>query len=481
MKFKKKRQIKYAELNLNQKIQHLIWSLALPLVCCILLVSCVLLIYAGNYSVITHNMNLSSKFSLSFKDNLDLKMYHYCVGSSEQANLPIKDVNEAIDVAKSLQKTTVREESKRSIDFVITNFENLKRRMRVIAHTKEYDMRLQQLNNNIYVLTELIQNEMSNYIYYEAGYLKQMERDMMVRVLVVGVIMGVIVALIVAFMVRKSFRLAREITDPIRGLNENVRKVGHGDFDIVSVETNVIEIDNLDRGIQKMVRRIQTLLVNVKEEERKQHMTQLELLQAQVNPHFLYNTLDTIVWMVEADMHDEAIEMLTNLSVFFRTALSKGEDVISLWEEVRHTKSYMEIQQVRYRDILEYSITLPKQLEEFMIPKLTLQPLVENALYHGVKEKRGESKIQITFEELEKEVLIRVEDNGIGMREERLREVREGLQNKNTVGFGLAAVDGRLKLYFGENQGIEIDSQYGKGTIVNVRIPKKFNFLDKKM
>lgn len=477
----KKRKIKYSELTLNQKIQHLIWSLAIPLIFCILLVSFVLLLYAGNYSVITHNVNLSSKISLNFKDNLDLKMYHYCVGSSQQSALPIKDVNAAIKVAESLQKTTVRKESKKSISNVISYCKNLKRRMRVIAHTKEYDMRQQQLRNNVYVLTQLIQNEMSDYIYYEAGYLKQIEYDMLVRILVVGSIMGIIVALIVAFMVRKAFRLAREITEPIRGLSDNVRKVGHGNFDIVSVETNVVEIDSLDQGIQKMVRRIQALLVNVKEDERKQHMIQLELLQAQVSPHFLYNTLDTIVWMVEADMHDEAIEMLTNLSVFFRTALSKGEDVISLWEEIRHTESYLEIQQVRYRDILGYSITLPKELEEFMIPKLTLQPLVENALYHGVKEKRGESKIEITFEELEKDILICVKDDGIGMAEERLKEVREGLSNKSTVGFGLAAVDGRLKLYFGEDYGVEIHSEYEKGTMVNVRIPKKFNFLDKKM
>ena len=434
----------------------------------------------GNYSTITHNMNLSSEFSLSFKENMDLKMYHYCVGSAEQKTLPVKDVNRAIRLAEKLEKTTVRKESRRAIELVIADCKNLKKRMRAIAETKGYDSRQIQLTNNVYVLTELTQKAMGDYIYYEAGYLKKVENDMFARILAVGIILGIFVFVIVALVVKKSFRLAGEITDPIGGVSDNVRKVGHGNFDIIPVETNVIEVKELDRGILKMAGRIQTLLENVKEEERKQHMIQLELLQAQVNPHFLYNTLDTIVWMVEADMHDEAIEMLTHLSVFFRTVLSKGEDVISLHDEVLHTKSYLEIQQIRYSDILDYTIELPQDMEEIRLPKMTLQPLVENALYHGVKEKRGKSSIWITFEDAGRDIVIQVKDDGIGMTEDRLREVQEGLKNNQSVGFGMSAVEGRLKLYYGEEYGLDICSKYQEGTVIRVNIPKKFNFSDKK-
>ncbi len=476
----KKRKTKYEELNINQKIQYLIWSLALPLLFCILLLVASMCISIGNYSTITHNMNLSSEFSLSFKENMDLKMYHYCVGSAEQKTLPVKDVNRAIRLAEKLEKTTVRKESRRAIELVIADCKNLKKRMRAIAETKGYDSRQVQLTNNVYVLTELTQKAMGDYIYYEAGYLKKVENDMFARILAVGIILGIFVFVIVALVVKKSFRLAGEITDPIGGVSENVRKVGHGNFDITPVETNVIEVKELDRGILKMAGRIQTLLENVKEEERKHHMIQLELLQAQVNPHFLYNTLDTIVWMVEADMHDEAIEMLTHLSVFFRTVLSKGEDVISLHDEVLHTKSYLEIQQIRYSDILDYAIELPQDMEEIRLPKMTLQPLVENALYHGVKEKRGKSSIWITFEDAGKDIVIQVKDDGIGMTEDRLREVQEGLKNNQSVGFGMSAVEGRLKLYYGEEYGLDICSKYQEGTVVRVNIPKKFNFSDKK-
>ena len=476
----KKRKTKYEELNIHQKIQYLIWSLALPLLFCILLLVASMCISIGNYSTITHNMNLSSEFSLSFKENMDLKMYHYCVGSAEQKTLPVKDVNRAIRLAEKLEKTTVRKESRRAIELVIADCKNLKKRMRAIAETKGYDSRQIQLTNNVYVLTELTQKAMGDYIYYEAGYLKKVENDMFARILAVGIILGIFVFVIVALVVKKSFRLAGEITDPIGGVSDNVRKVGHGNFDIIPVETNVIEVKELDRGILKMAGRIQTLLENVKEEERKQHMIQLELLQAQVNPHFLYNTLDTIVWMVEADMHDEAIEMLTHLSVFFRTVLSKGEDVISLHDEVLHTKSYLEIQQIRYSDILDYTIELPQDMEEIRLPKMTLQPLVENALYHGVKEKRGKSSIWITFEDAGRDIVIQVKDDGIGMTEDRLREVQEGLKNNQSVGFGMSAVEGRLKLYYGEEYGLDICSKYQEGTVIRVNIPKKFNFSDKK-
>lgn len=476
----KKRRTKYETLNINQKIQYLIWSLALPLLFCILLLVASMCISIGNYSTITHNMNLSSEFSLSFKENMDLKMYHYCVGSAEQKTLPMKDVNRAIRLAEKLEKTTVRKESRRAIELVIADCKNLKKRMRAIAETDSYDSRQTQLANNVYVLTELTQKAMGDYIYYEAGYLKKVEDDMFARILAVGIILGIFVFVIVALVVKKSFRLAGEITDPIGGVSDNVRKVGHGDFDITPVETNVIEVKELDRGILKMAGRIQTLLENVKEEERKQHMIQLELLQAQINPHFLYNTLDTIVWMVEADMHDEAIEMLTHLSVFFRTVLSKGEDVITLHDEVLHTKSYLEIQQIRYSDILDYTIELPQDMEEIRLPKMTLQPLVENALYHGVKEKRGKSSIWITFEDAGKEIVIQVKDDGIGMTEDRLREVQEGLKNNQSVGFGMSAVEGRLKLYYGEEYGLDICSKYQEGTVIRVNIPKKFNFSHKK-
>ena len=177
---------------------------------------------------------------------------------------------------------------------------------------------------------------------------------------------------------------------------DKVKKVGRGNFDVLPVSAEIVEIEELDQGINKMAHRISGLLENVRQEKEMQHLTELQLIQAQVNPHFLYNTLDTIVWLIEGGMTDDAVEMISSLSIFFRTSLSKGNDIIPLSEEKRHTLSYLEIQQFRYRDILEFELSIPKELDGVQVPKLSIQPLAENALYHGIKNRRGKGKITIT-------------------------------------------------------------------------------------
>lgn len=234
-----------------------------------------------------------------------------------------------------------------------------------------------------------------------------------------------------------------------------------------------MEIEELDVGIRMMAKKLEELLANVRKEEETKHLIQLQLLQAQVNPHFLYNTLDTIVWLIEGGQTEDAVEMISSLSVFFRTSLSKGDDIIPLSEEKRHTVSYLEIQQTRYRDILDFEIRIPEEFDSVMVPKLTLQPLAENALYHGIKNKRGGGRILIEGEDAGKDLILRVRDNGQGMTKERLEEIRNAIRTGERAGFGLSAVAERIRLYYGPGYGMEISSEEGKGTVVEVRLAKK--------
>ena len=222
-----------------------------------------------------------------------------------------------------------------------------------------------------------------------------------------------------------------------------------------------------------MAGRFEGLLENVRKEQEMQHLTQLQLIQAQVNPHFLYNTLDTIVWLIEGGQEQDAVDMITSLSVFFRTSLSKGNDIIPLSEEVRHTLSYLEIQRSRYRDIMEFEINIPEELDKILVPKLTLQPLAENALYHGIKNKRGKGKILIEGFDLGDDILLRVSDNGQGMTSYRLAEVQKAIQTGERAGFGLAAVSERIRLYYGLGYGLKISSKEGVGTVMEVYLAKK--------
>ena len=214
----------------------------------------------------------------------------------------------------------------------------------------------------------------------------------------------------------------------------------------------------------------------VKEEQKQLRKAEFELLQAQINPHFLYNTLDAIVWSAEGGNKEQVVKMVGSLSDFFRTSLNRGKEIISVREELQHVRSYLEIQQIRYMDILSYEIAVPEELFNYKIPKITVQPLVENALYHGIKNHRGGGKITITGKAYEEFFAITVRDNGAGMSGERLMEVRNGIReggnNKDAV-YGLYNVNQRIILNFGEEYGISVDSKEGEGTEVTIKLPSK--------
>jgi sensor histidine kinase YesM len=234
------------------------------------------------------------------------------------------------------------------------------------------------------------------------------------------------------------------------------------------------EIAVLARGFNEMAGNMQTLVNKVKADQQRMRQTDLRLLQAQINPHFLYNTLDTIIWLIEGNKADEAVEMVVTLSEFFRLALSKGKELISLGEERQHISSYLEIQEVRYRDILEYDIQIAPSLYGYQILKLTLQPLVENALYHGIKYKRAKGYIHIKAEKDGDVLRLSVRDNGAGMEEEELRQLQREIKKpcqETEKGFGLANVNERIQMYFGPEYGMRIESQKDNGTYVEITIP----------
>lgn len=467
-------------MSLNRRLRQIIMKMLLPLVFCFLIILLIFVYYEAKYSRITHNVNISSTFNIDFKKAVDLKMYYYCVGSKQQITLPISDVEEAVNLADSLKKTTYRKESKRTLQNILNYCTNLKEKMYLISKTHDYDSKIQQLENNIYILTKLIQGKINDYIYYEAGYMADLKQKMNQYIQIVIISTFILVIGISVYLFRYGLRFSKSITEPIGKLCENVKQVGKGEFTIPNIKSNYKEIDELNLGIQNMSKKISMLFESIKREEEERHRVELQLLQAQINPHFLYNTLDTIVWLVEAEKSELAVDMLTNLSVFFRTILSKGKDIIRLEEEIRYTKSYLDIQQIRYQDILEYDINLPSELNNLLIPKLSLQPLVENALYHGVKEKRGKSKIKISCTKCEDDIFLIVSDNGIGIKKEKLKSILNSLKSyhmekSEQVGFGLLAVNERIKLYFGKNYGVSISSKYGIGTVAKVHICKKIN------
>lgn len=251
-------------------------------------------------------------------------------------------------------------------------------------------------------------------------------------------------------------------------------RVKQGDFDVISDIRGYEEVNQLKDSFNEMAAEIKKLLEDIRDNEMQKRKSEMDFLRAQINPHFLYNTLDAIIWLAEAGEQKRVVGMVRNLSDFFRTSLNQGKDINSIKEEMLHVKSYLEIQHVRYQDILSYDIEVPEALYIYSIPKITIQPLVENALYHGIKNKRGMGHISIRGEAGEKDFTITVTDDGIGIDETRLRQVQSGIQNKVLTGkdfYGLYNVCERIRLNFGEEYGIFIESVYGEGTSVRVILP----------
>lgn len=461
-------------MELEERMRKVLFSTMIPMACLMIILLFIFWQYTGQYNKLSENLAVSSEFNLRFKDDLDLEMYYIAIGSKESSDLGdvLEQVEDAQEIMQKLRRNTYNNNGVKSLNSLDSYLENLRQRMLQLVEIKEYDKRMEFMDSNIRIITGLIMQEMQNYIYNESMYLVQVEKSLTHRVKLLISGMAVLLIATLGILMRRSFRLTDGIIHPVNIMLDKVKKVGRGKFDMIPIEAEIEEIEELDEGINKMARKISALLENVRQEKEMQHLTELQLIQAQVNPHFLYNTLDTIVWLIEGGMTDDAVEMISSLSIFFRTSLSKGNDIIPLSEEERHTLSYLEIQQYRYRDILEFEINIPKELSGIPVPKLSIQPLAENALYHGIKNRRGKGKILIEGREEEDALVLTVSDNGQGMTPERLHEVQEAIRTGERAGFGLAAVAERIALYYGPGYGMKIFSEEGKGTTVEIRLGK---------
>ena len=288
--------------------------------------------------------------------------------------------------------------------------------------------------------------------------------------LLAGLLLLVLAATIVSSVV-----LSRYISRPIHSLNKAM-----GEFEAnaegFSYEPvyGSLEVTSLSNAFGHLVIRIQELMNQVRNEEIVLRKTELRALQAQINPHFLYNTLDSIVWMAEGGNNHQVVEMTTDLSDFFRTVLSGGNDFITIAEEETHIRSYLKIQKIRYEDILDYNINIEPSIKDKIVLKMILQPIVENALYHGIKNKRGGGTITVRGYEDRNGIVFEVEDDGIGMDGPALHSLREKLKGNRNMevkkkgGFGLNNVAQRIRMYYGEGADITVESEKDIGTCIKV-------------
>jgi two-component system sensor histidine kinase YesM len=279
--------------------------------------------------------------------------------------------------------------------------------------------------------------------------------------------LGLLVTLVI------SFLLASRLSRPIKNLQGIMKQVERGNFDIRAEINRRDEIGQLSRTFNIMVGQIKRLMQQIIQTEETKRKTELRLLQAQINPHFLYNTLDSIIWMAEQQQHEEVVTMTSALAKLFRSSINKEDELVPVRVEVEHIANYLLIQKTRYREMMDYSIDVPKELMQLKTLRILLQPFVENAIYHGIRHMPESGHIRITARWEDGSLVFEVADNGVGMDADKLQAIRRQQPQPSAKGSGVGIhnVDERIKLFFGPQYGVRIASAPDRGTCVTIVVP----------
>lgn len=285
------------------------------------------------------------------------------------------------------------------------------------------------------------------------------------------VIMLVTVSMLAVILLNQL--VSASIAMPLKKLNNSVKEWETGNMNPSIYIGGSMEVEHLGCTLRSTVEQIRQLMQDIVVEQEEKRKSELDALQSQINPHFLYNTLDSIVWMIEGERYEDAVFMITQLASLFRISLSRGKTVISVEDELKHARNYMNIQKVRYKNIFEVRFDIDPEILQCCTVKLVVQPLLENAIYYGVECMDGDGEIDVNGYRREDDIYIEVRDNGLGIPED---EVEQLLKENNRVhkrgsGVGLLNVHNRIRLRFGEEYGLEIESEPDEGTTVRIHLP----------
>jgi two-component system sensor histidine kinase YesM len=290
----------------------------------------------------------------------------------------------------------------------------------------------------------------------------------------------IVIAIAIACSAWFSIRLSRRVSDPIDILMKQMEEIEKGNFDVEidDIGSNY-EMRNLRRSFNAMAKNCRRFLEQIRTDQMNLRKAQFAALQAQIKPHFLYNTLDMIAWNIRVGNKKSAIDAILSLTKFFRSSLSNGKDIVTLKEEIEHVTLYLQIQKLRYMDTLQFSVKFDDKLSDYIIPKLLLQPLAENAIYHGIKNKDAPGNITINVTNANNHIKMSVHDDGVGMDEQQVKSLNDksfpfdsSILRSAEGGYGIRNVRERLQIYFGKSYRLYYESVPEKYTCVNMYIPK---------
>lgn len=471
---------------LRAKLLFVILITALPLLFSSINLIYSLMDYSRSYDEIVNNLTIANDYNINFKEEMDESLYKLVVGYMSFENIKSEEgLKDPYDLIESIQNgcrkllvISTDKESRIWLQSLLRNTDTLQNRVDDIkanlTDDGHYEENIAMLDNDIYILTELIQDDIQYYIYYQTRNIEQLKNELnndinRFIILNVAIVLGIVIIATIA-----ALLLVKSITKPINELCGIASQIAHGDFSARAKVQTKDEIGVLAAGVNDMSEHLEIMVNQIQEDERKMRYAELRLLQEQINPHFLYNTLDTIVWLIEGEDTSKAVHVVMSLSEFFRRVLSKGKEFVTIEDEMQYIRSYLEIQQARYADILDYEIDIDPSLYPYKILKMTLQPMVENSLYHGIKYKRAKGLIRVSGEKQGDKILLYIQDNGVGMTPQETEALTEKINmpcNETGAGFGLANVNERIRMNFGQEYGLFVQSEKGKGTKITIAIP----------
>ena len=442
-----------------------------------------LLNYSRQYDAIINNITQANIISGSIKPDIDNEMWRVVAGKVQFSNgIQYDIIDDANNKVLWMMENTDSHRAKVKLDVILRTMRTLKevvdkmgRQVAQHSTTAENEIVLEDIR----FVTSVVEDVVQDYVLFEVERTNGQYQQMRSGFIVWETFAITLIFVAVGFSVLAAWALSRSIYTPIKKLHDVTKTITQNDLQILVSSDNADEVAELGMSFNLMIGKIRELLQSKIKEQETLKKAELRALQSQINPHFLYNTLDTIIWMAEAQKTDQIVEMVSALSSFFRISLSKGKDWITIGEEIERTRSYLTIQKMRYRDILDFKIEVDDAVSDHTVLKLIFQPLVENALYHGIKNKRQGGTIWVRAKKsAENEILLEVEDNGIGFTPDKLAQLQSELMDemgdpRQESGFGIGNVNQRLRLYYGKQYGLSVKSEYHVGTCVSFTIPAR--------
>ena len=457
--------------------QALVFILVLPIFISLVL----MLVYSGRY----HNAikRMETITSLKTVVAVDIPESVWGIVSGRYTITESKVYGNIYSVYDTIGEISAKTDEKNRLSLIVAErtmqtLENYVDKIRTNIEEQRPVVENEEVLSEVRDVAKLVDSMLGDYIAQEIESTAEESAMLQILILITAFAEAAVVALAWLLRNRVMKKTSEFVMQPIDRIEEVAGKLAEGTLDARLPDTEVTELRNLTIQVNIMADRLEEMMEKSRLDERNLRKAELRTLQEQINPHFLYNTLDAIIWKAEAAEKEEVIALTNALSDFFRISLSSGADWIPVGQERKHIEGYLKIQQTRYRDIMRYEIDIPDEICGFYVLKLLLQPLVENALYHGIKIKRGGGVIKVKGRLVDDMLEFTVADTGTGMMADDLQLLKDRMKqgqpevSEGTGGFGLVNVNLRIRLYYNQPQGLNIASGPG-GTSISFKVPAK--------